>query len=130
MSNDTDQPSRSNPKATMTHPSTNPPYDEKQIRCPKLGHQVSFGYCSVEDLGEPCSRCIGCWAEHFDVESHFRGVLSSECFESRFGQPPKPKVVTLVELIERAQRIAAKASGRDSTESESGTSKSSDQEAT
>jgi len=94
---------------SMTDSSSVPPYDEKQIRCPKLGGQVNFAYCRVEKGGQACPRAIACWTEHFDVESYFRKALSPNDFESCFSRPPQPKLVTLVELIERAQRIAAKA---------------------
>jgi len=80
------------------------PYEEKEIRCPKLGHQVSFEYCRVEQHDRPCSRALICWSVHFDVEALFREILTPEEFERCFSQPPPSKIVTLVELIERARK--------------------------
>lgn len=90
----------------MTDTSAETPYEEEQIRCPKLGHQVSFGYCRTERLDMPCQRAIACWHDHFDVEALFRTGLTPEQFEEAFLKPPTPKLVTLVELIERARTLA------------------------
>jgi hypothetical protein len=82
------------------------PYEEEQIRCPKLGHQVSFGYCRVERQDLPCQKAIACWNDRFEVEELFRNGLTPEQFEEAFLKPPTPKLVTLVELIERARKLA------------------------
>ena len=82
------------------------PYEEEQIRCPKLGHQVSFGYCRVERYDLPCQKAIACWNDRFEVEELFRHGLTPEQFEEAFLKPPTPKLVTLVELIERARKLA------------------------
>lgn len=91
-----------------------PPYEEKQIRCPKLGGPVFFEYCRVERQTLPCQRALVCWSASFDVEKFFRETLAPEEFEECFLQPPRPKVVTLVELIERATKLCKK--GNDGTE--------------
>jgi hypothetical protein len=98
--------SRSIPTETMTDSKTDTPYEEEEIRCPKLGHQVSFGYCRSERRDLPCQRAVTCWNGRFDVESLFRGVLTPEQFEETFHKPPAPKLVTLIELIERAKKVA------------------------
>lgn len=88
----------------------NPPYEEKQIRCPKLGGPVFFEYCRVERHDRPCQRAMICWASSFDVEQFFRETLAPEEFEECFLQPPRPKIVTLVELIENARKLCKKES--------------------
>ncbi len=79
-----------------------------KIRCPKLGHEVEFDYCRRENNGLPCSRAIMCWSGHFDVESFFRKELSPDEWNKIFESPSKPKIVSLLELIEQAKKTKHK----------------------
>lgn len=79
------------------------PYDEMLIRCPKLGGEVTFAYCRKEAGKIPCSRTIVCWQLRFPVHSVLRSLMSDEEWNLSFSQEPKPKVISLVELIERAK---------------------------
>jgi hypothetical protein len=88
--------------------STVPPYEEKQIRCPKLGHQVNFAYCCIEQQELPCARALKCWNSQFDVETHLRERLGPEGFVRCFEHPPPTKIATLIELIEHARNVAEK----------------------
>ncbi|MCL7489501.1 MAG: hypothetical protein M8357_15145 [Desulfobulbaceae bacterium] len=81
-----------------------PPDDSLQIRCSKLGHQISFSYCRRENFGLPCIRIITCWHSIFRVEEYLRQELTDEEWREAFEKPVKPKVLTLVELIEQAQK--------------------------
>ena len=90
----------------MKDPSSEIPYEEKEIRCPKLGGPVNFAYCRIESSKRPCSRALGCWEPHFDVEAHFRTLMSEEEYEECFCQSPPSRVSTLIELIEKAKKIA------------------------
>jgi hypothetical protein len=81
-----------------------PPGDDYLIRCPKLGHQIAFAYCRSENNGLPCLKALDCWFDHFPVEEYFRGALSQEEWERVFEGPPRPKMHTLLELIERTQK--------------------------
>lgn len=92
----------------MTDSSEKQPYEEREIRCPKLGGQVTFRYCVIEEVGKPCRRAIRCWSEYLDAEEFFRERLGTEECNNWFGEPPKPKVVTLVELIEQARKAMDK----------------------
>ena len=58
----------------------------------------------MENQGQPCGRALTCWSFHFDVEAYFRSRMSPERFEECFNGQIKPKVVTLIELIEKAQK--------------------------
>jgi hypothetical protein len=88
----------------MKEPTADHPREERGIRCPRLGHQVTFDYCRIENLHGPCSRALVCWSEYFDVESFFRGAMSAEEYDKCFHTPPIPKLVSLVDLIEQAKR--------------------------
>lgn len=74
-------------------------------RCPRLGGPVSFLYCrdsAGEDL--PCWKIFECWWEHFDVTSYMKAYLPEEKFNRLVEAKPKPKMLSLVELIEQAQK--------------------------
>jgi len=90
----------------MADSGKNPPYEETQIRCPRLGGTVNFEYCRVERIDRPCARSLVCWAAHFDVEGYFREVLSAEAFDSCFAKEPQSKIASLIELIEQAKKVA------------------------
>jgi len=78
--------------------------DQLEIRCPRLGGEVSLAYCLKEGGDIPCSRTIVCWQQYFDVEVQLRAKLSEEQWDRCFGRKPKEKIVSLVELIEAAKK--------------------------
>lgn len=82
-----------------------PPDEDYKIRCPRLGHQINFQYCRSENMGLPCFKSLDCWFEHFSVEEYLRKELQPEEWETIFDRPPKSKMISLVELIERAKKI-------------------------
>lgn len=87
-----------------------PPGDDYRIRCPRLGHQITFSYCRRENYGFPCFRTLDCWYPHFLVEDYLRKELSPEEWDKAFTRPNKTKTASLVELIEQAKKRAEKSS--------------------
>jgi hypothetical protein len=87
--------------------SKNPPNDIV-IRCPRLGHQISFSYCRTENRGLPCFKTLDCWHTHFPVEELLRKALTPEQWKQAFESPPKTKVQSLLELIEQAKQRQVK----------------------
>lgn len=81
-----------------------PPEDSFQIRCSKLGHQIHFSYCRRENFGLPCMRIMTCWHPYFEVEIYLRQELTDEEWKNTFEKSPKPKAVTLVELIDEVKK--------------------------
>ncbi len=81
-----------------------PPGKDYQIRCPRLGHQITFSYCRTENLGMPCFKTLDCWFQHFPVESHLKEELAPEEWEKAFCRPTKTKMLSLMELIEQAKQ--------------------------
>jgi len=77
-------------------------YDELRRRCPMLGHEVTFGYCRKVKEGLPCWKVLDCWFELFPVQDFVRVHYTEEQRE-RFLARPKPKILSLVELIEQAR---------------------------
>ena len=82
-----------------------PPGEDYKIRCPRLGHQITFSYCRSENAGLPCFKTLDCWFEHFLVEEYLRKNLKPEEWEEIFNRQPKTKMVSLVELIEKAKKV-------------------------
>jgi hypothetical protein len=84
--------------------SSTPPGEDYLVRCPRLGHQITFSYCRVENRSLPCSKIVNCWYEHFMVEDFLREELKPEEWEQVFHGPVKPKIVSLIELIDEAKK--------------------------
>ena len=78
---------------------------EKLVRrCPRLGNAVPFNYCEVcGDDQQPCFKILDCWWEHFDVVQYLKDHLSEDQFNRLMQARPKPKVTSLLELIEKAK---------------------------
>ncbi len=84
--------------------STDPPGDDLGIRCPRLGHQINFSYCRSENNGLPCFKTLDCWYQHFDVHIYLKNKLSEQDFDKIFLTQGKPKVFSLLDLIEQAKK--------------------------
>lgn len=85
-----------------------PPADDFQIRCRKLGQLIHYGYCCRENEGLPCGKTLDCWFPFFEVADYLRGVLTPEEWAAAFERPLQPKLLSLAELIERAQKNVGK----------------------
>ena len=83
---------------------TKPPADDYEIRCPRLGHQIYFSYCRQENQGLPCFKTLDCWHTHFDVQTFMQKALTAEQYENAFCRQVKPKMLSLLELIEQAKK--------------------------
>lgn len=79
-------------------------YDHLEIRCPRLGSEVTFAYCETEGGNHPCSRILTCWQPYFSVETYLREKLNQEEWDRLQNPESKHKVTTLVELIEAAKK--------------------------
>lgn len=79
------------------------------IRCPRLGHQITFSYCRSENTGLPCFKTLDCWFDRFLVEEYLRKELKPEEWNRIFERPPKTKVLSLMELIEETKKSKGKA---------------------
>lgn len=86
-----------------------PPEKGCQIRCSRLGHQIHFTYCRTENMGAPCGRILDCWHPYFPVAEYLRQELSSAEWEETFVKPAKPRIVSLMELIDQAGKRAQQA---------------------
>jgi hypothetical protein len=81
----------------------NSEFEKKLMRCPRLGHEITFSYCLEESVDLPCSRIVGCWSSFFDVEALLRNELPPDLWEKFVNSQPKDKVTSIIELIEKAR---------------------------
>jgi hypothetical protein len=76
-------------------------YDKVEIRCPKLGCEITFGYCRQEQGDLPCVRIIGCWQPYFPVEKYLKETMSDVDQERFFNAEPRGRMATIFETVER-----------------------------
>lgn len=105
--------SRNDAPPTTTHENmvtmkldSTPPVDSFKIRCPRLGQQISFSYCRRENVGLPCVKTLDCWYIYFHVVEHLQQELSDAEWQESLAKPPIPKLLSLAELIDKAQNQA------------------------
>jgi hypothetical protein len=78
-------------------------HDDKMIRCPRVGGEVNFRFCRHENNMLPCRFIVGCWQGQLDIEALLQEHYSEEELDRIFA-PPKPKVESLVGLIEKVRK--------------------------
>ena len=78
-------------------------HDDKTIRCPRVGGEVNFKFCRSENNMLPCRWVVGCWQMQMDVKKFLDEHYSKEELEKIFA-PPRPKIESLMDLIEKAKR--------------------------
>ena len=80
-------------------------WDHIERRCPRLGGPVSFGYCRTSsDAHSVCWKILDCWWESFDVVTYLKRSLPEEQFNQLVHARPRPKIVSLFELMEQAKK--------------------------
>lgn len=68
-----------------------------------LGHFLTFDYCKTANKGLPCGKVLDCWFQHFPVQEYIKEHYSIEDQKTIF-DPPKPKILSLTEILEQAQQ--------------------------
>ncbi|MBN2351204.1 MAG: hypothetical protein JXD23_01450 [Spirochaetales bacterium] len=77
-------------------------YDGREIRCRRLGHDLTFAYCRAEREGRPCPRIMECWRAVLPVEDWLAACFAPDEI-SYLGEAPPSKISSLIELIEKAR---------------------------
>ncbi len=77
-------------------------FDNEERRCPLLGHQICFEYCRSANHEAPCRKILDCWFERFPIVDFMNEHFSQEEI-ARIKEPPKNKVLSLLELIQQAK---------------------------
>jgi hypothetical protein len=78
-------------------------HDKEEGYCRTLGHYVPFIYCRTMKDGVPCHRILDCWFERFPVDEFLKAHYSQEEIASIL-EPPRPKISSLIDLIEKARK--------------------------
>lgn len=78
-------------------------YNDKLIRCPKLGDEMTFAYCRQEAGNLPCARIIRCWSAIFNVEAYLKESMVPEQWDNFIDAKSPDKMTNLIELIAAAK---------------------------
>ncbi len=78
-------------------------YDNEKKRCPMLGHEVGFYYCRQPGKDSPCRKIFDCWYQKFDTVDFIKQNYGEEMV-NKIQTPPKPKMLSLLDLIEQAKQ--------------------------
>lgn len=78
-------------------------YDKQEGYCKILGHFLTFDYCRSSNEGLPCSKVLDCWFQQFEIREFILSNYTDE-ERKRIFEPPKPKVLTLSEILDQAQK--------------------------
>jgi hypothetical protein len=84
--------------------------DSKSQRCPMLGHEVQFSYCRTTGGSSPCRKIFDCWWQTFDITKFMEECYTKEQL-AEITSPPKPKMLSLFELIEQAKQNSLQKNG-------------------
>ncbi len=76
--------------------------DDAELHCRMLGHAVPFRYCRSATEGLPCRLVQECWQGRFDVHAFLQARYTPEQIQEILA-PSKPKLASIVELIEQAR---------------------------
>ena len=78
-------------------------YDDLEIYCRMLGHPLTFSYCRSTEGSTPCRRIIDCWFQRIPVQKYLEENFSDEALQ-QISSHPRDKVLTILELIEQAEK--------------------------
>lgn len=76
-------------------------YDKAEIRCPKLGCEITFAYCRQEQGDLPCARTVKCWQPYFPVEKYLEEILSDDDRARFYNTEPQGRLATIFETVDR-----------------------------
>ena len=84
-------------------------YENKSNYCRKLGQWITFSYCCRENNNLPCRSIVDCWFEILPVREFLEKNYDGESI-AYLSATPKPKLASIVELIERAKKRSSRSS--------------------
>ena len=71
-----------------------------------LGHHVPFSYCREPGNRLFCPRIQSCWGDKIDIQVFLEQHFSPEEIHNAL-TPPKPKMTSLLDLIQQARQRTA-----------------------
>jgi hypothetical protein len=78
-------------------------HDALSRRCPMLGHDVPFSYCRQPGQEIPCRKIYDCWWETIYIQAFIAENYGEE-IQNAITAPPKPKMLSLLDIIEQANK--------------------------
>lgn len=78
-------------------------HDDKKIYCRMLGHHVTFAYCRAGLSSLPCRKIFDCWFQTFDIKKFMKENFTDSEIQAILA-PPKDKMTSIIELIQKAQK--------------------------
>lgn len=86
-------------------------FDALEMRCPRLGGEVTFAYCRKIGDGLPCTRSLICWEAPFPVADYMARVLTEDEWRAVFEAPPKKRLDAILEAASQALEQSEKGQG-------------------
>ncbi len=83
-------------------------YDNEEIRCRKLGHNVTFKYCRKESVDEPCEKMIDCWYSRMKIFEYLNGQFGTKFLQEFINRERKGKITSILEIVDRHRGEAKK----------------------
>ena len=80
-------------------------HDALVIYCPQLGGEIPFRYCRTVNEDLPCRRIVVCWEFRIKISEFLGEHYSIYQIERALAPPTKTRLDTILELIQKAQRI-------------------------
>ncbi len=77
-------------------------FDDIEVYCRMLGHPIGFVYCRTMNNLLPCSKILDCHFQSIPIQEYIDELYTAEDKEKIFSSP-KPKMNSLLELIEKAK---------------------------
>ncbi len=75
-------------------------YDDRQIRCPKMGDFVPFKYC--RSCGKPfCRLIVSCWAVKLDIGTFLAENYDAPTIQESLQRPASGRVGTILDLTDK-----------------------------
>jgi hypothetical protein len=78
-------------------------YDALEAYCRLLGHYVNFAYCRSLQNGLACGRVLDCWFDKIPIKDYIEENYSEDEIKLIFA-PSKPKIASLLDLIEKVKK--------------------------
>ena len=80
-------------------------HDDLVIYCSQLGGEIPFRYCRTVNEDRPCRRIVVCWEFRIKISEFLSEHYSIDQIERALAPPTKTRLDTILELIQKAQRI-------------------------
>ena len=76
-------------------------YDSEEIRCRKLGHNLTFKYCRKESVDEPCGSIIDCWFSRTKILEYLNNQYGTEFLHEFINRKKNDRMSSILEILDR-----------------------------